>query len=505
MRRDSAAGRGSREGQSTAQPARALRWSRLGGDVEISGRVWHFFTSVRLALILILLLAIAFMAAILLEQVPPSVLADHAAYAQWLDRARTKYGVWTGLFDALRLFDVVHSLWFRLLVGLLTINILVCTINRWKGIWTAAFRPRVRMGEGFFQHSRLHARFEAPVPVSAAAAQVTRVLSRAHYHVRTEATGDGIAVYADRYRASRFGTFLSHLAIVLILVGALASSVWGYKDPEFILSEGATRPVGVGTGISVRLEHFSDEYYADGSPKDYRSELVVYDHGAEVKRGTARVNSPVTYRGIAFHQSFYGQSAVMQVKDQSGATLFDDAVPLAWSTGGGKEPARPLGEFTLPQQSLVVYVIGPISGENDPRIPAGDMRVEVYRRDSQVPVAAELLSPGKATTVEGMSFLFERERRFTGLKIVKDPGVPVIWAACALLVLGVVMVFYFPHRRLWVLCKSRAGEHAEVLLATVAQRDIAAAEHFERLRGRLGRALAAHGPGGAPGKEDADV
>src|SRR3989337_3727900 len=157
--------------------------------------------------------------------------------------------------------------------------------------------------------------------------------------------------------------------------------------------------LGLGTNISVGLDHFTDEYWLEGPPKDFRSEIVIYEGGKEVKRGITRVNSPVKYKGIRFHQSFFGQAAVMKVKDEAGTELFNAAVPLAWQTREGR---RPVGSFDLPDQGLTAYVIGPRSGETDPLVPAGEMRVEVYRRDGGALVTADHLSPGHAQRVAGL-------------------------------------------------------------------------------------------------------
>ncbi|HEU4759866.1 MAG TPA: cytochrome c biogenesis protein ResB, partial [Dehalococcoidia bacterium] len=330
--------------------ARGRMW-----ELDLVSRVWHFFTSVRLALILILVLTAAILVGTLLDQAPPSVVADRSLYAQWLARARTKYGIWTDVFNFLQLFNVFHNLWFKAIIALLTTNIIVCSLNRWRGIWTTMFPTRIRMGDAFFQHARYNASFVVPMASAEAAQRVRRAVSRARYRVRSEAAAGTIAIYADRNRFSRFGTFFSHLSIVLILAGTMVGGIWGFKDSEFIVPEGATRELGLGTNIAVKLEHFTDEYYLEGPPKDFRSELVIYEGSREVKRGTTRVNSPLGYKGISFHQAFFGQTAVMEVKDAAATPLYNASVPLAWQTRDGN---RPVGSFNLPDQDLSVYVIG---------------------------------------------------------------------------------------------------------------------------------------------------
>jgi len=475
------------ESESSFTVARSRAASKSGiWEFQVVGRIWRFFTSVRLALVLILILTGAVLIGTLLDQIPPSVLSDSAQHAQWLERARTKYGVWTNVFDFFGLFNIFHGLWFRVLIGLLTANIIVCTLNRWKGIWTTVFPPRVRMSDAFFQHARYNATFATAMAPSAAAERVKRSLSRSRYRVKMEAGDESVAIYADRNRFSRFGTYLAHLSIVLILAGTVVGGMLGFSDSEFIVAEGATRSLGLGTNISVGLEHFTDEYYLEGPPKDFRSDIVIYEGGKEVKRGTTRVNSPVKYKGIRFHQAFFGQAAVMVVKDTAGAEVFNAPIPLAWET---REGSRPVGSFDLPKEGLNVYVIGPKSGETDPLVPAGEMRVEIYKRSGGTLVAAENLSQGTAKQLGGIDLTFVRESRFTGLKVVKDPGTNIIWVASTLMVIGLAMLFYFPHRRLWALVKQRPDGSAEVRVGMTAQRDMSLESEFTRLRQRVESAL----------------
>ncbi len=471
--------------------AAARYGSRRGGgrisglwEVQVMGRLWHMFTSMKLALLVILSLALFTLEGTLIDQVPPGIQADRFAYDQWLIRAHDRYGGWTDVMDRLQLFNVFHSLIFRALIGLLVVNIVICTTNRWRSIWNTAFHTRVRMTEGFFGHSRYNVSFETAMPASEAAERVRKTLRSSHYHVKSEAGETSVALLGDRNRFSRFGTFLTHLALVLILAGAAAGGLWGFKDKEFIVSEGATRTVA-GTDISIRLDHFADEYYPDGAPKDYKSEVVLFDNGRQVKQGTVRVNSPMRYQGIAFHQAFYGQTAVMSVRDKNGSVVFNEPVPLAYQTRDGN---RPVGSFNLPQQGLVAYVVGPRSGADDPLVRAGEMRIELYRQESRVG-APQNLTQGTPADLAGLSFTFERESRFTGMQVVKDPGVNVIWAASILMLLGMVALFYFRPSRLWALCASRPNGTTSVHLAIPAQRDFSLESEFGRLREKLAKAL----------------
>ncbi|MBI4234031.1 MAG: cytochrome c biogenesis protein ResB, partial [Chloroflexi bacterium] len=76
-----------------------------------------------------------------------------------------------------------------------------------------------------------------------------------------------------------------------------------------------------GTNLSLKLESIVDEYWPEGPPKDYRSQVVLYENGQEVQQGVLRVNHPMSYKGVRFYQSFFGQAVVTEVRDQSGQTL----------------------------------------------------------------------------------------------------------------------------------------------------------------------------------------
>ena len=462
-----------------------MRTARSWRPGDLASPLWHALASLRLALTLIVTLAVLVFAGTLLDQAPPSVVSDPVAYEQWLGDAGAKYGAWAGTFDRLQLFNVFHSFYFRAVLGLLSTSIVVCTVSRWRGIWKTVFHTRVRATETFLTHARYNARIDTTMPAPETAERIRKSLSGAHYRVTSEGSAGSVALFADKNRLSRFGTFLTHLSLVLILVGAMAGGIWGFEDPRFTVAEGSTRELGLGTPLSVRLDEFADDYHADGSPRDYRGEVTLFDEGQPVKTSVLRVNSPMRYKGVAFHLSFFGQAAVMSVRDGSGREIFSGGVPLALQTRDGQ---RPVGSFDLPEQNLSVYVIGPRPGAADDRIRAGEVRMELYR-DSVRVVSPVILSLREPMAVEGLTFTFEQESRFAGLKVVKDPGMNIIWVACAFMVAGLVMLFYLPRRRIWALCVERSDGGSEVLVGMPAQRDLSLTEEFDRLKARLARAL----------------
>lgn len=124
----------------------------------------------------------------------------------------------------------------------------------------------------------------------------------------------------------------------------------------------------------------------------------------------------------------------------------------------------------------------------DPVIGPGEVWVDVYRgyvRDAP----PEILSQRTPTALDGLTFTFERETRFTGLNVVKDPGMNVLWLASAMLFLGLAMTFYLPSRRVWALFKEQADGTTRVLLAMPGQSDVALSSQFQTLSERAAQAL----------------
>jgi cytochrome c biogenesis protein len=448
-------------------------------------RLVHLLSSTRFALVLILLIASLVLAGTIIDQAPASAVADQASYTRWLEQAQGKYGSWTGLLDRLHLFNVFRSLLFRSLLGLLSASVVVCTARRWRGIWNQSFHSQVRVNETFLLHTRFHVQLASVATPAESADSVRKALSRAGYRVHTEVKGDSVAMRADKHSLSRFGTFFSHLGLVLVLAGAVAGGLWGFKDPRFVVAEGATRELGLGTGISVRLDRADDEYYANGQPKQLRSDLTLFKGGTAVRQATLDVNSPLRYKGIAFHESAYGLAAVVRVEDSSGHVLFNQGVPLDLRAADGQ---RPVGMFEVPGEGLSVQITAPIMGAPDSFIRPGEVRVDFYQDYVRVDRPRNL-SQGVPMQVANLTFTFEREGRFATLNVVKDPGTTLIWIAGGLMVFGIVLLFYLPPRRLWALATARPDGTTEVIVGMAAQRDVSLAGEFKKVEERVRRAL----------------
>jgi len=458
--------------------------------VSISG-LWRLFSSVRLALCLILVITGLSLIGALLIQAPSGVAADPTVYSYWLQNvAEPKLGLWTKVLSALRLFDVFHSPWFLGAVALLVLNILICSLNRLGRLRMVLAGGPIKLAEEFYSASASHAALsDAKMTPSAASSLSTRIFRRHHYRVRTANLEGKIYLAADKNRYFVFGTYLGHLSLILLITGVLMGGFMGFRNTSFIIPEGTVREVGYGTGLSLRLESFSDEYYPDGMPKDYRSQVVVYQGGQEAKRGTIRVNYPMSYNGIRFYQSFFGPAASLQVKNSAGEVLYQDSVALP-EISTSMYVERPAGSFSLPND-YEVYLVSPVTNTTDPVMADNDLLIEIYSQQMKL-VASGKLSAGVPQKLADLEFTYLEKGKFSGFQVSRNPGTPLIWVAFALLLTGVSIVLYFPNRQVWAMV-SPAGAGSRILLRSTSARNIGANTELTRLvksmeaelRGRL--------------------
>lgn len=288
---------------------------------NILKRVWRFLGRMDVASVLIL--AVLLLAALgsCFPQLPSSVATDPERLAQWQAAARAKYGALTDLLATSGAFRCFRSPLFLVPVALLALATLVCTLCRWRGLWRRAFHQPVRCSDIALDTAPHTARLTLPLPLvgeargdaapplvgGAGGGLLREGLERRGFRVRSETAGDAVYLRGDRNRLAPLAPLVTHLAVMLLLLGAALSSRYGWRE-ELTIGPGEVAEVGHRSGLVLRNEGFSIARYPDGSVASYEAEVAVIRGGQEVKRGSVRVNEPLAYGDVRLYLQAYAET-----------------------------------------------------------------------------------------------------------------------------------------------------------------------------------------------------
>ncbi|MDO5025961.1 MAG: cytochrome c biogenesis protein ResB [Trueperella sp.] len=456
-----------------AEPADGLDDVNLSVG-QVLYAVYALFYNKKFGLFLILATGILCLLGILLPQAPASTRANPEAWSAFLEKVTVVYGGWTNVLATIGLFNMFTSPLFLVVMALLSLSILGCTVHRLPLLYRNAYRPRTRAKPTFFTRARFNSEIVTAVPLADARAAVTQAARKRRMRVIPDSDLPDEYLYVDKYHWAPFGTAISHLAFILIIIGFVVSSFAGFRNEAFNLTVGVPEEVGYGTGLVAEVTSFQDSYYADGRPKDYVSHVVLYQDGAQVAEQDVRVNSPLSYGGVMFHQASFGISAVLVMEDQTGKKLIDAGIPLTYQTDDG---AYTYGVVELPEQQLEVFAIAAASGVTGTDIAPGQVKIEIYPSGSRQPLASQLIDAGTPTAVGDYTFTFVREAQYAGLIVKKDPGTVIVWIASALLIIGSIMTMGLRHLRFWVRIYPDEGM-THVAVASHDKRDLGLTRKF---------------------------
>jgi len=457
--------------------------------------VWRLFSSMKTAIALLLLLALASIVGTLIPQGSPPQM-----YVQRYGEA--KYA----LFRSLGFTDLYHSSWYTLLLALVSANLFVCSINRFKLAWARTWHPKVAVRPGQVSGMQVSDRFNNCGSVEAATDKAITALKAGSYKVIRERNGDAECLYAAKGRFGIWGPYITHLSILIIFAGAVFGNRLGFEGFTTITEGKQTTtyyPRGShgqeALGFEVRLREFSIEYDADHNPTAYKSDLQVYDNSKLVAQKVIDVNHPLTYKGVSFFQSDYGVvGMVLRVTGPDGTTT---RIPIDIQTQdlqNGKQYIPELApvHFETGDQTWSLFVhnfapdyVGPpqINDTFMPINPAAQVYVnEDFPKEKTAWNPVGWVTLKEPAEYKGHKIELEKVIDYTGLQVARNPALPVIYVGFALMLIGVFVAFYVPHRMIRASI-SGAGDGANVVVGAMCRTDPSIfGRDFDRLRKALG-------------------
>ncbi|MDR0344062.1 MAG: cytochrome c biogenesis protein ResB [Nocardiopsaceae bacterium] len=480
--------------------AAATGWLRWG---------WRQLTSMRTALVLLFLLAIA--------AVPGSMLPQQGINPQGVQQYYQAHPSLAPLLARLSLFNVFAAPWFAAIYLLLFASLAGCVIPRTFRLAGSARQPPPR-APGMLSRLPLTASYQTRLPPAAALADASRLLAGKRFRLRT---GDGW-VSAEKGYLREAGNLLFHLALLGVLVAVAAGGMFGYKANR-LLVEGDSfantitdldafhpgRAVSADSlqPFSITLDRFRASYISSGAQRGQPSGFNGYiryspQPGDPSRRYDLRVNHPLGVDGVRVFMIGHGYAPVFRVTDGTGRVVFDGPVPfIAVDSAGFTSEGVIKVPDARPRQLGFAGVFLPtavdIGGRLRSAFPAPDNPAvslvsytgnlgmnsgpaqSVYTLDTaglrRLPVSPRPLAPGQAMKLPGGNgtLTFTGYRQWMSLAITYDPGtVPALIAGSAALA-GLLLSFFVRRRRVFVRARPGPDGRTAVELGGLARTDAA--------------------------------
>ena len=541
---------GIREDAPASAPAPDVAGARAGNP-RSSGPAgwltwgWRTLTSMRTALILLFLLALAAIPGSMVPQQgvdPAGVLQyykAHPALAPWLNH--------------LGLFNVFATPWFAAVYLLLFASLIGCVLPRALRLAASARTPPPR-APGNITRLPHHAAYRVALAPEQAVDVAAAMLRRRGFRLRR----DPEWVSAEKGYLRETGNLLFHLALLGVLASIALGGLFGYKADK-VLVEGGTfadaassldefHPGRLVTGgdlppYTITLRSFNAAYYLTGpdrgQPSDFDAKISYTTAPAAQPRSyDLRVNQPLSVDGVKVYLLGHGFAPVFKVTDARGRVVYNQAtvfipdvamnnlsqgvvkvpdaspsqlgftgtfVPTAIPAGGAlasvfPAPANPMVSLTAYAGSLGMDSGAPQS---------------VYQLDTSrmrmIGPPAKVLAPGQSWKLSGYGTItFAGYRQWVSLQATHDPGQLPSLVSGILALGGLVLSFLVRRRRVFVRAAA-AGSGSVVTVGGLARTDASGgfASEFARLASDLRHAHQAHGGGTAspPGdinQEDSD-
>jgi cytochrome c biogenesis protein len=427
---------------------------------RIGRAAWATLTSVRFAVILIIAIVVSGLIGTLVRQFPSSVLHDPVGYAKQVADMHQRWdanqvlGIQVGptmvdLFDKLGFFRVFSAVWFVALLVVLVVAIVCCTLDRTPRLWRSVQPGIIDQPLPFFD-LRLPER-AALEQTGIGPDEVVGSLRRRHFKVRRAASEDGGTLWfqGDRNQYLKLTTLLTHLGLILFLVGGAVTVSFGFETVVFV-GEGQTapvQPVGTPDNLLLKVNSFAAPRLESGAFADFVTDLSVFQNGQEIARKQIRVNDPLEVRGFVFHQNTFGPSVDLTIHDASGQLVWTGPILLDDTLAG-----FPSGFATIPGSDVGVLAVLTKTADG----------TSALLLQGVGPADATGVAPGLFRTVIGVgstadpsatagyTISWDGISAWSGMVVKNDPGAPVIWFAFLCLISGLVMTFYLPRRRAWI-------------------------------------------------------
>ncbi|WP_424766110.1 cytochrome c biogenesis protein ResB [Paenibacillus sp. sgz302251] len=448
-------------------------------------RIWNFFSSVKIAIYLIVLTFLTAMLGTIYPQENTFINNfDPSVYYE------QTYGLPGKLYYLLGLSHTYETWWFIGLLVMIGTSLVICSLDRVLPLYRALNKQQIRKHQQFIHRQKAVFKHTIEGDADQWVEQFGAQLKRKGYRVHR----DGTALLAEKNRFSRWGPYINHIGLILFLLAILARSFPGFQMDSYItIRDGETLQIQE-TNYYVKNEKFTIEFYSDDElPEQLRGTLraklfetkaVLYECVSncgdpyqepvlqEVKRHDIIVNEPLEYKGLKLFQFDFDLTPRLNavhpvlVDKQTGQTYGPFDLPM-------KDAAlqHKLGPYTLDLYANYMEFAIDENGEpttlsRDPIAPAfvftvkgpgldpaGEPYMYFPMQKDKVKFAQDTINKALLDKIEikvdGMENVDFSEAA-THLNIRMDKALPYVWIGAIFSMIGLLMGSYWQHRRIWL-------------------------------------------------------
>ncbi|MDQ3743465.1 MAG: cytochrome c biogenesis protein ResB [Acidobacteriota bacterium] len=451
----------------------------------VGARAMDLLSSVRFGVVLLVLLALACMVGMLIVQV--NVDGFEKFYAEMTPSQRLLYG-------SLGFFDIYHTWYFNAMLLVLSLNIILSSIDFFPKAWTYISRRKLDASAHWLRGQDQHAQL---MLAGDDEQEVASRLSAACRSLKLKATvtekGGACVVFGERGAWNRLGAYAVHVALLTIFVGGFLTARFGHTGQmavrpgetsaemteQVFLDMDKPSQVTFDLPFTVECTDIQQKLLEKNGPispmntLDWLTRVRIKDPARGETEALIQMNRPFDYHGYRFFQSSFApegkaRQITLKVTPEQGG----DAQELTIRRDG----SATLADGTRVQfkdffSDFILDGGRPDTQSQDYNNPAAVMKV--VRTDGQV-AQAYAFQAGRADSapvagraVAGYKFQladFERVGEAHILSVQKDPGASVVYAGFILLALTLAAVFLFAHQRVWARIEPRGAGEFEVII-----------------------------------------
>ncbi|MCM0621730.1 cytochrome c biogenesis protein ResB [Nocardioides bruguierae] len=487
---------------------------RRPGDLgarELGRWAWRQLTSMRTALILLLLLALA--------AIPGSIIpqedVDSLAASNWKDAHETL----APIYEKLGLFAVYDSPWFAAIYVLLMISLVGCILPRTKVYWRG-LRAQPPRAPRHLTRLPEHASFVTDRSAADVHEAARALLRSKRYRVRGEVEGES-GVSAERGYLREAGNLVFHLAILVVLVGFAMGSLFGYQGAVIVIN---------GKGFSNNLTQYDDfnpgTFFSSDDMEpfsfdvdDFDVEWIMEGRGAGQSQGYSasltysesptseeqtydlRVNHPLDIGDTEVFLVGHGYAPIITVTDGngdvawSGPTIFlpQDASLLSFGVVKARtaepeaigleglfyptyvmadgDPINVMGDDLNPTLSMLAYVgdLGLEDGQSQSVYVLDKSNATQLTKDDGSPLRLDMQVGDSIDLPDGLGTVtFDGVEPWVRVQISQTPGKLIALGGVVLMLIGVMGSLFIRPRRAWV--RARETDDGTVVELAVLDR-----------------------------------